>query len=168
MEFKDILAIAGKPGLFKLITQSKHGAVVESLLDGKRFTAFAHERLSTLEEISVFAETEDLSLKEVFRKMKEKLQDDKAIDPRSDKEELREFFEDMIPEHDKERVYPSDIKKILSWYNLLHDHDLLHLIEEEEKEETEKEKPEETEKNKESSRDQDHKEKEKPSDKKQV
>jgi hypothetical protein len=153
MDLTKILAISGKPGLYKMITQTKNGFIVESLLDEKRFPVFAHERVSTLEEISIFSSgEEDIPLKDVFKTMFEKLEGKAAIDPKSDGAKLQEFFTEMVPEHDSERVYTSDIKKVLSWYNLLLEKELLNFDEEEEsKEENETEeaapdKPEETDK----------------------
>ena len=134
MDLKEILAIAGKPGLYKMIGQTKNGAVVESLVDGKRFTAFVHERISSLEEISIYTVDEDMSLKDVFKKIHEKQEGGKAIDPKSGNKELQAFFEEAVPEYDRERVYTSDIKKVIKWYNLLHANDMLDFTEEEEEE----------------------------------
>ena len=113
------MAISGKPGLFQMVAQSKNGVVVESLLDGKRFTAFEHERISSLEEISIYTDDEELALKEIFKRLHEKHEGGEAIDPKSDKNSLRSYFEEVVPEHDQERVYTSDIKKMIAWYNLL-------------------------------------------------
>ncbi|MDZ7741797.1 MAG: DUF5606 domain-containing protein [Bacteroidota bacterium] len=134
MDLKEILAIAGKPGLFKMVGQTKNGVVVDSLVDGKRFTAFAHERISSLEEISIYTETEDLPLKDIFKKIYDKLEGKAAIDPRSSTQDLKDFFLEAVPDYDEERVYPSDIKKVVRWYNLLHDNDMLHFEEEEDEE----------------------------------
>lgn len=137
MDLKEILAIAGKPGLFKMVGQTKNGAVVESLTDGKRFTAFVHDRISSLEEISIYTMDEDMSLKDVFKRIHEKQEGGKAIDPKSANKELQAFFEEAVPEYDRERVYTSDIKKVIKWYNLLHEKDMLDFTgEEEEKTET--------------------------------
>lgn len=140
MDLTKILSISGKPGLYKLITQTKNGFVVESLLDGKRFPVFAHERVSTLEEISIFSTGEDdIPLKDVFKTMFEKLEGKAAMDAKSDSHKLLEFFTEIVPDHDQERVYTSDIKKVFTWYNLLLEKDMMN-FEEEEKEE---EKPQE-------------------------
>ncbi|MCK4679041.1 MAG: DUF5606 domain-containing protein [Bacteroidales bacterium] len=135
MDLKEILSIAGRPGLYKTITQAKNGVIVESLSEGKRFTAFSHERISSLEEISIFTEEDDMPLVDVFKMMYEKLEGKQAIDPKSDKEALSKFFDEMIPEYDKERVYTSDIKKVITWYNTLVEKEMLEFPEEEEKEE---------------------------------
>jgi len=119
MDLSKILTIAGKNGLFKVVSQGKNTVIVESFLDNKRFPAFAHEKMSSLEEISVFTTGEDISLKEVFRAFHEKLQGGPAIDHKSDNNALKKFFSGMVPEFDQERVYVSDIKKMVNWYNTL-------------------------------------------------
>ena len=132
MDYSKILSVSGKPGLYEMISQTKNGFIVESLLDKKRFPVFAHERISTLEEISIFTtEEEDLPLKDVFKMIFEKQNGEKAIDPKSDPAIIKEFFLSAIPTYDSERVYVSDMKKVLSWYNLLLEKDLLVFEEEE-------------------------------------
>lgn len=139
MDLSKILSIAGKPGLFKVVAQTKNGVVVESLLDGKRHTAFSSDRVSSLEEISVFTEMDDAPLKDIFKKISDKQEGKAAISHKSDGKELKAFFEEVLPDYDKERVYNSDIKKVIQWYNLLIEKDLLNFDEEEaEKEETDK------------------------------
>ena len=142
MDLSKILSISGKPGLYKMLAQTKNGLVVESLLDGKRFTAFSHERVSTLEEISIYTEDEDMPLKEVLKAIYEKQDGKAAISSKSEGDELKSFFEEAVPEYDKENVYVSDIKKVINWYNTLHEHDLLDFTEEEEKKEEETPKEE--------------------------
>lgn len=119
MDLKDILSISGKPGLYKNVAQSKTGVIVESLLDGKRFQAFASEKISSLGEISVFTENEDLPLREVFRKMKTYLEGKSAPDTKADDKTFQAFFEAVLPQYDREKVYLSHIRKMASWYNLL-------------------------------------------------
>lgn len=132
MELSKILAISGKPGLFKMLSQTKAGFIVESLIDGKRFPVFAHERVSTLEEISIFITgDEDMPLKEVFRKVFDKLEGKPGLDAGADSQALKSFFLETIPGYDQERVYISDIKKTLSWYNLLLDKGMLEFKEDE-------------------------------------
>ena len=137
MDLSKILSISGKSGLFKVVSQAKNAVIVESLIDNRRFPAFGHEKISSLEEISVFTTGEDMPLKDVFKIFFEKLGDQPALDPKSDNKVLKQFFLDMIPEFDQDRVYVSDIKKIVSWYNQLLAHKLLDFTEKEE------EKPEE-------------------------
>ncbi len=138
MDLSKVLSISGKPGLFKMIAQTKNGVVVESMIDEKRFTAFAHEQISSLEEISIFSEDEDVSLIDVFKLIYEKLEGEKALSHKSNNKELKEFFEEVLPSYDKERVYVSDIKKVINWYNLLTERDFFDFSEEEVKEDENK------------------------------
>lgn len=135
MDLSEILSIAGKPGLFKVVAQTKNGVVVESLLDGKRHTAFTSDRVSSLEEISVFTETEDVPLKDIFKNIFDKQEGKAAINHKSDAKELKAFFEEILPDYDKDRVYTSDIKKVIQWYNLLLGKELLSFEDEEAEEE---------------------------------
>ncbi len=139
MDLSKILSISGKPGLHKMLAQTKNGMVVESLSDGKRFTAFVHERVSSLEEISIYTNDEDLLLKDVLKSIFEKQNGEAAISYKSDPAELKAFFEEVVPDYDKENVYVSDIKKVIYWYNLLQEKGMLEFKEEKEEE---KEKPE--------------------------
>lgn len=138
MDLSKILAISGKPGLFKMLTEIKNGFIVESLSDGGRFPVFTHERVSSLQEISIFTTgDEDLPLKDVLRKMHEKMEGNPGPDPKSAPEKLKTFFKEAIPEYDPERVYVSDMKKVVSWYNLLLDKQMLDFTEENEEGESE-------------------------------
>jgi hypothetical protein len=120
MDLTKILAISGKPGLYKMLSQTKAGFVVESLTDGKRFPVFAHERVSTLEEISIFiAGEDDMPLKEVFKKFFDKLEGKPGPDSTADNKTLKSFFLETLPDYDQEKVYVSDMKKTVAWYNLL-------------------------------------------------
>ena len=134
MDLSTILAISGKPGLYKVLSQAKNGIIVESIEDGKKFPVFINDRSSALEDISVFTEAEDLPLKEVFKKIYDKEDGAKAIDAKADKNEMLKYFESILPDYDKDRVYASDVKKILTWYNLLVEKKIMEF--KEEKEET--------------------------------
>jgi hypothetical protein len=126
MDLSKILAISGKPGLYRMLSQTKSGFIVESLTDGKRFPVFAHERVSSLEEISIFTTKEDdLPLKDVLRKFFNKLEGKSSPEFGSDSMAMKNFFQETIPEYDPERVYTSDMKKTLAWYNMLLDKELL-------------------------------------------
>ncbi len=129
MDLSEILSITGKPGLYKMIAKSKNGLIVESLIDGKRISAFSHEKISSLEEISIFTETEDIPIKDVLKKIFEKTEGKETIDSKSLNSKLKDFFEDIVPDYDKDRVYVSDIKKVLKWYNLLLQKELLDFTE---------------------------------------
>jgi hypothetical protein len=142
MDLSKILSIAGKNGLFKVVSQAKNAVIVESLNDGKRFPAFGHEKISSLEEISVFTTGEDRQLKEVFRAFHEKLEGKAAIDAKSDNNSLKKFFLEMVPDFDQDRVYVSDIKKMVSWYNTLVEKELLDFTEEKQENPEAETKPE--------------------------
>jgi len=130
MDLSKILSIAGKPGLFNMVSQSKSGLIVESLLDGKRIPAFSHERISSLEEISIFTETDDTPLKEVLQNLFKKEDGKKTISHKSSAKELKAVMLEVLPDYDEERVYVSDIKKLINWYNLLVEKGLIDLEEE--------------------------------------
>jgi hypothetical protein len=145
MDLSKILSISGKPGLYRMLTQTKTGFIVESLTDDKRFPVFAHERISSLEEISIFTTVEeDLPLKEVFKKIHTRTEGKPAPDQNSSGDTLKKFFLEAVPEYDPERVYVSDMKKAFNWFNLLLEKELLDFSEEEIKDEsgTEEEKTE--------------------------
>ena len=133
---KGILAISGQPGLYKMVTEAKNSIIVESLLTRKRIPAYSTSKISALTDISVFTETGEVQLKELFKKVQES---GKAISPKASTNEIKSFFEEILPDYDKNRVYVSDMKKILQWYQLLSDQNLLLEIEEEKPEEKEPE-----------------------------
>ena len=134
MKLEKIISISGMPGLYKMVGQMKNGIVVESLEDGKRFPAFATHKISALEDISIYGQDEDIPLGEVFDKLHEKTGGAHALDPKSPGNEIRAYFEDFLPDYDEDRVYQTDMKKVLKWYNLLLDKDLLLPDDEEEEE----------------------------------
>jgi len=122
---KGILAISGQPGLYKVISEGKNNVVIESLLTGKKSTAYADAKMSSLEDIAIYTSSEDVPLKKVFQKIADKENGGQAINVKSSPEELKHYFEEILPEYDKERVYGSDVKKVISWYNLLNSKGLL-------------------------------------------
>lgn len=128
MELKDLMAISGYPGLYRFVSQGRNAIIVESLDDKKRMSAYSTQRISTLEEISVYTGSGELPLADVFRKIHNHNEGREAPDPKSPPAGLKEFFGVVLPEYDRERVYVSDIKKILSWYNILLRHDLPGLL----------------------------------------
>lgn len=122
MTLDKILSIGGKPGLYKLIVQTRGGFVVESLLDQKRTTVGMRSNVSVLSEIAVYTLEEELPLRKVFQKIKDKEDGGKtAIGHKEEKIKLEEYFFEVLPDYDEDRVYASDIKKIIQWYNILHD-----------------------------------------------
>ena len=122
---KGILAISGQPGLFKMLSEGKNGVIVESLLTGIKQTAFASAKMSTLEDIAIYTTNEDFPLKAVFNKIYAQENGGPAIQSNAKPEELKKYFEKILPDYDRERVYVSDIKKVITWYNLLQDKGLL-------------------------------------------
>lgn len=144
MDLSNILSVSGKPGLYKIISQSSSKSVIaESLDDGKRFPLFESSRSSSLEDISIFTHNEDMPLKEVLWKIYKAEGGESTIDHKSDNETLKSYFEKIVPEYDKERVYSSDIKKVLMWYNILLKHDLITNPEDEDEKKEEKEEEKE-------------------------
>ncbi|GMN09451.1 hypothetical protein MTsPCn9_00930 [Croceitalea sp. MTPC9] len=121
MALDKILSIGGRPGLFKLLTQTRSGFVGESLLDGKRVTVGMRSNVSVLSEIAIYTLEEEVPLREVFQKIKEKENGGKtSIGHKEEKIKLEEYFFEILPNYDEDRVYASDIKKIIQWYNILH------------------------------------------------
>jgi len=125
MVLKDILAISGEPGLFKFIAQGKNAIIVEHLETKKRSSAYSSAKVSSLEDIAIFTEKEDVPLGKVFDLISEKANGGEAVDPRVDSNKLKTWFEEILPEYSKDKVYVSDIKKVALWYNLLHKLNLL-------------------------------------------
>ena len=130
---KDILAISGHGGLFKYLKKSRNGIIVEHLETGKRLNADATARINALEDISVYTLDDDVPLKDIFKNIVEHEDGGPSLNPKkASSNELREYFEHLVPEYDEDRVYVSDIKKILKWYNTLQKLDMLDFDEEEE------------------------------------
>tara|TARA_R110000868_G_scaffold1389_4_gene10690 strand:- start:5632 stop:6057 length:426 start_codon:yes stop_codon:yes gene_type:complete len=129
MSLEKIIAIAGKPGLFRLVAQTRGGFVAESLMDGKRISVNVQKNVSVLSEIAIYTLTEEVPLKDVFIKIKE-LEQGKptSVSPKDSKDKLEEYFFNILPEYDEDRVYVSDIKKVIQWYNILQNHKMLDLL----------------------------------------
>lgn len=132
IKLKDIMSISGKGGLFRYIAQARNGIVVESLEDGKRHIAPATARVSSLEDIAIFTNDEELPLADIFFQMHEKAEGKESLSHKSDTAELKSYFEELVPDYDQDRVYVSDIKKVFQWYNQLQAHELLEVIDKEE------------------------------------
>lgn len=115
---KGIIAIAGKPGLYKVLAQGANNIIVESLIDKKRFPASSSSKISSLEEITMYTTDEDMPLHEIIQKIFEKENGGAAVDPK-DEAKHRSYFKEIVPNFDEERVYGSDIKKLFNWYALL-------------------------------------------------
>lgn len=119
MELDKVMSISGKPGLYELKAQSRGGIIAESMLDGKKISVNIRHNVSLLSEIAIYTYTEEVPLKEVFQKIKEKENGGEAIGHKEPKQKLEAYFAEILPDYDVDRVYSSDIKKIIQWYNLL-------------------------------------------------
>lgn len=119
MEFNKIISIAGKPGLFELISQSKNAVIVESLEDKKRLAINNTQNISLLENIAIYTYEEDLPLLDVFKAIAEKTEGKEAISHKESGNKLTAFFAEALPNYDDERVYTSNIKKVIQWFNIL-------------------------------------------------
>ncbi|MGM5469921.1 DUF5606 family protein [Flavobacteriaceae bacterium LMO-SS05] len=126
MSLDKILSISGKPGLYKIITQTRGGFVAESLIDNKKVTVNVNSNVSVLSEIAIYTLTAELPLRDVFKKIQEKEKGNPtSISHKDSKDALEEYFFEVLPDYDEDRVYASDIKKVLQWYNLLQAQNLL-------------------------------------------
>lgn len=126
---KGILSISGQSGLYKLVAESKNNIIVESLETKKRMPVYSTVKVSALEDIAIYTETGDIPLKDVFKAIYNHENGNVAISPKASNQELKKYFEKIVPEYDKERVYISDIKKVLLWYNSLQEKELFDFTE---------------------------------------
>jgi len=128
MELKGILAISGEPGLYKMVKQSKNSIIVESIADGKRFPAYASAKISALEDIAIYTTEGDVQLGKVMRNIFQK-EEGKAttVSHKADNKQVKAYFEEILPNYDQERVYVSDMKRLINWYNTLQANNLLTL-----------------------------------------
>ena len=130
MGLDSILAISEKPGLFKLVTKTRNGFIAESLIDGKRLSVNLSRNVSLLSEIAIYTLTEEVPLQKVLKQIKTKEKGDKtSISHKDSKDDLEEYFFSVLQDYDEDRVYVSDIKKIIRWYNILQDNNMLHMLE---------------------------------------
>lgn len=137
---RNILAIAGRPGLFKIVKQGKNMLIVSQLATGKCLPAYARDKVSSLGDISIYTVTDDKPLSEVFELIKAKNEGNKVdIKAIGGDSEIREYFAGILPEFDNDRVYTADIKKIFSWYNQLIDAGITDFTDSDEAEETKSE-----------------------------
>ena len=133
---KEILSISGKPGLFKLVSQAKNMLIVESLLDGKRVPAYSKDKVVSLGDIAIYTDSAEVKLGIVLDAIKTK--ENAAIcsiDSKAGNEVLKSFMADILPDYDRDRVYPSDIRKLINWYNALINSNITDFNEVENKEE---------------------------------
>lgn len=130
MTLDEILSISGRPGLYKIVTRTRSGFVAESLIDKKKVSVNMQSNVSVLSEIAIYTLSEEVPLKEVLKKIKDNENGEQTkINHKAPKIELEEYFFGILPDYDEDRVYASDIKKIIQWYNLLQKHDMLDALE---------------------------------------
>lgn len=119
IDLTGIISISGQPGLFKIVAQSKNGIIVEGLADKKRVNVYASTKVSTLSDISMFTTGDDKPIEEIMTSIFAKEKGGPAIDNKADDKAVEKYFEAVLPEYDKERVYVSNMRKLFSWYNSL-------------------------------------------------
>lgn len=132
MSLDNILSVSGKPGLYVLKTKAKSGFVVKSLIDDKTSIIGMNHNVSILKDISIYTHTAETPLKQVFKNIADKESNGPSISHKSSKQELQDYFTEVLPDYDEDRVYASDIKKVVQWYNMLQKNDLLDSLSEEE------------------------------------
>jgi hypothetical protein len=130
MNLKEILAISGMSGLYRYVSQGRNGVIVEGLIDKKRMNASASARVSALEDIAIYTGDKEVPLKEVLQKIYTKENGGQTIDPKSPEDKLKKYFTEILPDYDREKVYTSDIKKVLTWYNILLGQNMIDMEEE--------------------------------------
>lgn len=129
-DLKKVLAISGYSGLYKYVSQVKSGIIAESMQDGKRSMFGIQSRVTALSDVSIYRESGEIKLKEVFEKMKTSLKEENAPNAKSEPKVLSEFFISIIPDYDKDKFYSSHMKKVVEWYNVLKTNDALEFEEE--------------------------------------
>lgn len=121
MTLEKLIVVTGKPGIYKIQNQTKSGLLVESLTDNKKFPILNIHNVSSLNDIAIYTYEEEVPLRDVFKSIHTKESGKKTINHKEDKKTLTAFFSEILPNYDEERVYPSNIKKVIQWYNLLVD-----------------------------------------------
>ena len=119
MEFSKIIAVTGKPGLFEILSQTKTGVIVKSIVDGKRFPITATHNVSLLENIAIYTYEEEVPLAQVIKNISDKESGKESISHKESNTILLSYFSEILPGFDKERVYASNVKKVIQWYNIL-------------------------------------------------
>jgi hypothetical protein len=119
MNLKGIISISGKPGLYKVAAQGRNNIIVQSLESNKKFPAFATDKISALEDISIYTYEEDVPLTEVYSKLAKVTDYQKSLSHKESSAKLREEMEKFLPDYDQDRVYDTDIRKLFQWYNIL-------------------------------------------------
>ena len=119
MELEGIINVSGKPGLFKVISKSNNTVIIESLTDKKRTAIYSHNQANLLNEIGIYTYNDTVPISDIFTKIAEKTSCGPSINHKSSKDDLINFFREILPEYDEDRVYISDIKKVIQWYNIM-------------------------------------------------
>ncbi|QCX38075.1 hypothetical protein FF125_06400 [Aureibaculum algae] len=119
MTLEKIVAITGKPGLYEIVSQTKGGLLVQSLIDKKRIPVSAMQNVSVLNDIAIYTYEDEMPLRIIFKNMAEKLSNEEALSHKESNDKLKSFFSEVLPNYDEERVYASNIKKVVQWYNVL-------------------------------------------------
>ncbi|WP_313580107.1 DUF5606 domain-containing protein [Chishuiella sp.] len=127
MDLSRVIAISGKPGLYRLISQTRNGFVVEDLEKGKKISIASNYNVSLLENVAIYGVSQEFPLAEVFFRIYKKENGGETVDHKSSGTELRKYMEEVLPEYDDSRVYDSDLKKLFQWYNILHKNGLLNI-----------------------------------------
>ena len=138
---KGILAIAGQPGLYRLVAEARNRIIVESLINGKKLPVSTSAKISSLEDIAIYTIENDVPLKEVIKNIHDHENGGKALDPKSTPVELKNYFRTVLPTYDEGRVYISDLKKVLTWYNILQENSLLDFTQEDPESNEKEDKP---------------------------
>ena len=142
MKISDVLAISGKPGLFKILASSPKNLVVESMIDGKRSSIPGSLRVSSLSDITMYTTNEDVPLREILKSMFDKNKGKPALSHNAAPQEVKDFIDSVVDNLDHGRVYASDLRKLVQWYNLLISQKALPFeVEEEEKDDKDDKKP---------------------------
>lgn len=142
MNLEGILSIAGKPGLYKMVSQAKNTIIVESIIDKKRMPLYASHQVSALEDIGIYTYSDTTPLSDIFDAIAKKENGQPCLSHKSSKNEMFDWMREVLPEFDEDQVYHSDIKKLAQWYNILQENGLIEVPK------AQKKKTEKTEENK--------------------
>ena len=139
MKLEGIINVSGKPGLFKIISRSNNTIIIESLTDQKRTAIYSHNQANLLDEIGIYTYNDTVPISDIFTEIAKKTSCGPSINHKSSKDELMNYFRDILPEYDEDRVYISDIKKVIQWYNIMQSVNLIKISKKETKKKTKKE-----------------------------
>ncbi|MCF0172330.1 MAG: DUF5606 domain-containing protein [Bacteroidales bacterium] len=118
-DLKKVLAISGEPGLFEYLAQGKNGFIVESMVSGRRLLVSASSKVTSLSDVSIYTETDEVTLRSVLEAIRDNLSSAPAMSSKSDPAQIKAFFAQVLPDYDRDRFYVSHMKKVLDWYNVL-------------------------------------------------